>query len=107
MHWVWSLDIKKDPFRPQEDDEETFGPKVPYLSAIGALMYFPNYTIATIGFALNLLASYSSTPTWRHWNGIMHILRYLRGMTDLGLLYPNGSKPQLVGYAPIVLLFLH
>ena len=29
----WSLDVKKDPFRPQEDDEETLGPKVPYLSA--------------------------------------------------------------------------
>ena len=25
----WSLDVKKDPFRPQEDDEETLGPKVP------------------------------------------------------------------------------
>ena len=33
-----SLDVKKDPFWPQEDDEETLGPEVPYLSAIGALM---------------------------------------------------------------------
>ena len=39
-----SLDVKKDPFRPQEDDEETLGPEVPYLSAIGALMYLANYT---------------------------------------------------------------
>ena len=34
-----SLDVKKNPFRPQEEDEETLGPKVPYFSAIGALMY--------------------------------------------------------------------
>ena len=40
----WSLDVKKDPFRPQEVDEETIGPKVPYLSAICALMYLANYT---------------------------------------------------------------
>ena len=42
---------------------------------------------------------YSSASTRRHWNGIKHILRYFRGTTDLGLFYPNGSKPQLVGYA--------
>uniref|UniRef100_A0A2N9ITN2 Reverse transcriptase Ty1/copia-type domain-containing protein n=1 Tax=Fagus sylvatica TaxID=28930 RepID=A0A2N9ITN2_FAGSY len=31
---VRSLDVKKDPFRPQEVGEETLGPEVPYLSAI-------------------------------------------------------------------------
>ena len=62
-------------------------------------MYLANYTRPDIAFAVNLLARYSSAPTRRHWNGIKHILRYLRGTTDLGLLYSNGSKPQLVGYA--------
>ena len=95
----WSLDVKQDPFRPQEDDEETLGLEVPYLSAIGALMYLANYTRPDIAFAVNLLARCSSAPTRRHWNGIKHILRYLLGTTDLGLFYPNGSKSQLVGYA--------
>ena len=94
-----SLDIKKDPFRPQEDDEETLGLEEPYLSAIGALMYLANYTLPNIAFAVNLLARYSFAPTRRHWNGIKHILRYLHGTTDLGLFYPNESKSQLVGYA--------
>ena len=48
-----SLDVKKDPFWPQEDDEETLGPKVPYLSAIGALMYLANCTRLDIAFAVN------------------------------------------------------
>ena len=39
-----SLDVKKDPFRPQEDDEEIIGPQVSYLSAIGALLYLVNCT---------------------------------------------------------------
>ena len=39
-----SIDVKRDSFRPQEDDEETFGLEVPYLSAIDALMYLANYT---------------------------------------------------------------
>ena len=73
----WSLDVKKNPFRPQEDDEETLGPKVPYLSAIGTLMYLANYTRPDMAFVVNLLARYSSAPTRRYWNGIKHILRYL------------------------------
>ena len=85
----------------QENDEETLDPEVPYLSAIGALMYLANYTQPDIAFAVNLLSRYSSTPTRRHWNGIKHILRYLRGIIDLRLFYPNGSNPQLVGYASV------
>ena len=38
-----SLDVKKDVFRPQEDDEETLGPEIPYLIAFGVLMYLANY----------------------------------------------------------------
>ncbi|KAM1220315.1 hypothetical protein ACFX2G_048282 [Malus domestica] len=36
---VLSLDVKKYPFRQKEDDELVLGPKVPYMSAIGALLY--------------------------------------------------------------------
>ncbi|XP_026378445.1 uncharacterized protein LOC113272866 [Papaver somniferum] len=34
-----SLDVQKDPFRPKEDGEEVLGAEIPYLSAIGALLY--------------------------------------------------------------------
>ena len=64
-------------------------------------MYLANYTWPDIAFAINLLARYSSAPTQRYWNGIKHILCYLHGTIDLGLFYPNGSKPQLVGYADV------
>ena len=100
---VRSLKPDKDPFRPrvisEEGDEELIGPEVPYLSAIGALMYLANHTRPDISFAVNLLARYSSSPTRRHWNGVKHILRYLRGTMDMGLYYSNGSKHELVGYA--------
>ncbi|GJY78501.1 disease resistance CC-NBS-LRR class family protein [Tanacetum coccineum] len=94
-----SLNVDSDPFRPCEEDEDVLGPEVPYLSAIGALMYLTNYTRPDISFAVNLLARFSSSPTKRHWNGIKHIFRYLRGTTDLGLFYSNNSKQGLVGYA--------
>ena len=96
---VRSLDVNNDPFRPQEKDEEILGSEVPYVSAIGALMYLANTTRPDITFAVNLLARYSSAPTRRHWNGIKHILRYLKGTTDMGLFYSNNFSPNLVGYA--------
>ncbi|KAL8134520.1 hypothetical protein AgCh_009515 [Apium graveolens] len=96
---VRSLEVEKDPFRHRKQDEETLGPEVPYLSAIGALMYLANNTRPDIAFAVNLLARFSSDPTKRHWDGIKHIFRYLRGTIDLGLFFPNNSRSRLVGYA--------
>ena len=97
---VRSLDPKKDPFRPKEDDEQILGPEVPYLSAIGALLYLAQCTRPDISFSVNLLARFSSEPTRRHWNGIKHIFRYLRGTTDLGLFYSkSNSGAGLIGYA--------
>ena len=89
---VRSLDVKNDPFRPCEKDEKLLGPEVPDLSAIGALMYLANCTRPDIVFFVNLLARYSSAPTQRHWNGIKHILCYLRRTTDMGLFYSSESK---------------
>ena len=49
---VRSLEVTKDPFRPKEENEELLGPEVPYLSAIGALMYLTNYTLPNIACQL-------------------------------------------------------
>ena len=89
---VRSLDVKKDSFRPCEKDEELLGPEVPYLSAIGVLMYLANCTHSDIAFSINLLAKYSSAPTGRHWNGIKHILCCLLETTDMSLFYLKESK---------------
>ncbi len=57
-----SLDVKKDFFRPKENDEETLGLEVPYLNAIDTLMYLTNCMRPNIAFLVNLLARYSSAP---------------------------------------------
>ena len=77
------LEVTKDLFRPKEENEELLGLEVPYLSAIGALMYPTNYTQPDIAFSVNLLVRYNSAPTKRHWNKIKHVLRYLRGICDM------------------------
>ncbi|GKF53294.1 hypothetical protein Tco_0160204, partial [Tanacetum coccineum] len=73
------LDVEKYPFQPLKYDEDILDPKVPYLSAIGSLMFLTSHTQPDISFSLNLLARYSSCPTRRHWNGIKQIFRYLQG----------------------------
>ncbi|KAG7528484.1 GAG-pre-integrase domain [Arabidopsis suecica] len=96
---VRSLGLDSDPFGPKKDEEEVLGPEVPYLSAIGALMYLASHTRPDICFAVNLLSRFSSCPTQRHWNGIKQLLRYLQGTVDLGLFYTNHNKEGLVGFA--------
>ena len=95
---VRSLEVNKYSFRPKEDNEKLLSPEVPYLSAIGALMYLANCTRPDIAFSVNLLARYSSAPTLRHWNVVKHLLRYLRGTSDMGLFYSKVPKPELLGY---------
>ena len=96
---VLSLEVDKDPFRPKEDTEDILGLEVPYLSAIGALLYLANCTKPDIEFVVNLLARFSTSPTRRHWNGIKHIFWYLQGSQDIGLLYTRNQDMTLVGYS--------
>ncbi|XP_070669093.1 secreted RxLR effector protein 161-like [Malus domestica] len=113
---VRTLDNKRDPFHPKVDEEEILEPKVPYLSAIGALLYLAQCIRPNISFNVNFLARYSNVPTYRHWNGVKNIFRYLNGTMDLGLFYthesssvasPYGSRIDscLVGYAYARYLF--
>jgi hypothetical protein len=102
---VQSLDVKNDPFRPREDNEELLGSEVPYLNAIDALMYLANNTRPDITLSVNLLAKYNFSPTWRHWNEIKHIFHYLRGNMNMGLFYSNDASHKLVGYADAGFLY--
>ena len=64
---VCSLKVNQDPFCLKGENEELFGPKVPYLSAINALIYLTNCTRPNITFSINLLARYNSIPIKKHW----------------------------------------
>ncbi|KAG8496930.1 hypothetical protein CXB51_008145 [Gossypium anomalum] len=95
---VKSLDLSKDPFRPRKDSEDFLGLEVSYLSAIWALMYLASHTRPDISFSVNLLATFSSCPTQRHWTGVKQIFRYLQGTKNMGLFFPNKSKTELIGF---------
>jgi hypothetical protein len=77
------------------------GLEVPFLSAIGALMYLANCTRPGIAFVVNLLSRYSADPTKRHWVGVKTIFRYLKGTQDLGLFFPKNQDQTMVGYVDV------
>ncbi|KAM2328506.1 hypothetical protein ACFXTH_014967 [Malus domestica] len=97
---VRTLDAKRDPFRPNEDEEEILKPEVPYLSTTGALLYLAQWTRPDISFLVNLLARYSNAFTRRYWNGVKDIFCYLKGITDLGLFYTYESSSVAAPYGP-------
>ncbi|XP_070667497.1 secreted RxLR effector protein 161-like [Malus domestica] len=97
---VRTLNAKRYPLHPNEDEEEILEPELPYLSAIGALLYLAQCTRPDISFAVNLLARYNNAPTRRHWNGVKNIFHYLKGTTDLGLFYTHESSSLAAPYGP-------
>ena len=56
---IHTLDAARDSFRQKEDEEVILEPEVPYLSAIGTLLYLAQYIRPNISFVVKLLARYS------------------------------------------------
>ena len=55
-----------DYLKKEFENKKVLGLEVPYLSAIGALLYLTQCTRPDIAFSVNLLARYNSASTQRH-----------------------------------------
>jgi hypothetical protein len=86
-----------DPYQPCSEEEEIVHMQK-YLTAVGTFTYLTKHTIRDIAFATNILARHNQKPTARHWNGVKHLLRYLRGTEDLGLYYKRDTKGDITRY---------
>ncbi|KAF5378500.1 hypothetical protein D9615_007118 [Tricholomella constricta] len=71
---------------------------VPYLEAVGSLMYAALGTRPDIAFAVQTVSRFSKKPGPAHWEAVKRIFRYLKGSTELWLVY-GGNQKELVGYA--------
>ena len=68
-----------------------------YREIIGSLMYLKN-TRPDIGFVVNTLSQYLVKPRWVHLIVARHVMRYLKGMIDLGIHYGIDHDYRLYGY---------
>ena len=62
---------------PQTPEEVQFMKSVPYLAAVGALMYLATTTRPDIAYTVGYLARFNSNPGLAHWQAVKHLLRYL------------------------------
>lgn len=68
---------------------------VPYLNAVGALLYLSLTTRPDIAHAASVLARFSSNPGPTHWKAVKHLMRYVKGTKHLKLVYRPDESGQL------------
>ncbi|GKC36823.1 retrovirus-related pol polyprotein from transposon TNT 1-94, partial [Tanacetum coccineum] len=61
--------------------------KVPYANAIGSLIYLMVCTRPDIEYVISVVSRYLANPGKNHWEVVKWILKYLRGTTNMGLMY--------------------
>ena len=86
---------------PKTDEEKQEMRSIPYISAIGSLIYLAISTRPDISFAVGRLARYNTNPGPAHWQAVKHLFRYLKGTMDYRLtLSPDSTTSELfVGYS--------
>ena len=61
--------------------------KAPYASAVDSLMYAIVCTRPDIAQAVGVISPFMSNPGKDHWEGVKWLLRYLKGTSDVCLVY--------------------
>jgi Reverse transcriptase (RNA-dependent DNA polymerase) len=70
-----------------------------YQSAVGSLQFLATYTRPDIAFATAFLARWNKGPTLQCWKAVKHVLRYLKGTIEHGILFNGNQGYNLVAYS--------
>ena len=81
-----------------ENSETTELADVPYREAVGCLMYAMIGTRPDIAYAVSVASRYLENPEIKHWVLVKRIFRYLKGTSNLCLMYQKGNLG-LMGYS--------
>ena len=70
-----------------------------YQSAIGSLLYLSVATRPDILYVVSNVVEFSANPTTHHWTAVKRIMRYLKGTSDLGLIFKPQDKCDCAGFS--------
>ena len=84
--------IKLEPGEPETGNRSNN-----YASLIGLLMYAAVATRPDIAFAVNRLVSFTANHTMCHWTAAKHVLRYLKGTKNIGIIYSKDQSEKVNG----------
>ena len=77
---------------PSSDKEKKEMEKVPYFSAVGSIIFTMVSTRPNISHSISVLSKFMSYPRKEHWLRMKWLLRYLKGSSDVGLIYEKRGK---------------
>ncbi|GJW92213.1 transposable element [Tanacetum coccineum] len=86
-------------YAPQSEAEIEYMSRIPYASAVGSLMYVMVCTRPDIAHAMSVVSRYMAHPGKEHWNAVKRIFRYLKGTSDVGLIYGGEREYLVAGYS--------
>jgi hypothetical protein len=84
---------------PATENEKSVMSNISYSSAIGSIMYAMLSTRHDVTLALSLTSRYQSNLGMSHWSAVKNILKFLRRIKDMVLVYGESStKLDVKGY---------
>ena len=84
---------------PKNAEEIEDMTRVPYVSAVGCLMYAMVCTRLDLAHAVSTISRYMANPGREHWNAVKWIFRYLRGTVEHEILFSRQSETNsVIGY---------
>jgi len=72
--------------------------KIPFHKALGLLMWLQVAIRPDLTFSVNMLACFAHNPGIVHWNGLKHVLTYIKGTKHYGITYKGGSSLKPIRY---------
>lgn len=73
--------------------------KVPYMPAIGCLLFASQISRPDISYAVNILSRFSKNPGKAHCEAAKRVMCYLKGTLNKGLVYKSRSEnTSIIGY---------
>ena len=81
-------------------NSKKFEDPVVYTSTIGAIQYL-TMTRPDISFVVNKLSQYLREPIIQHWSACKHVLRYLKGTSQLGLHFKPALRLNLECFSDV------
>ena len=83
---------------PQIEEEKEHMSHVPYASAIGSLMYAMICTRPDLAHVVSMVSWCMHNPGKDHWSAVKWIFGYLKGTSDIGLVFDKTTTNDVVGF---------
>lgn len=77
---------------PETEKEKEEMKNIPYRQIVGSLLWLARCTRPDISAAVSILSRYCTNPSRRHYEALLHVLRYLKGTKEYCIKYSRNSK---------------